>query len=101
MNKRREDKAIMMSKDHKINDPSERERLIASGTELFPNQNRINGLAVSRALGDHMIKSNFPGVTSEPHLSDVFQLRDTDDKLIIASDGVIFSPFYFYSLIFN
>ena len=85
----------MLSKDHKVSDPEERERLIREGTELFPNQTRLNGLAVSRALGDHLLKLNYPAVTCSPYISSPIQLQRSDDKLIVASDGVSFSLFSF------
>jgi len=85
----REGTSIMLSKDHKVNEASERQRLIDCGLDLNKGQNRINGLAVSRALGDHFIKANFAGVTAEPFLSEVYELvDDRDTMVIVASDGL-------------
>jgi hypothetical protein len=108
----------MMSEDHKANCPREQERMRQAGMQLHEGQSRINGkpilliivvffimrmpiyslrlfeyekkqgLAVSRALGDHFIKDNFPGFTGEPFISEPINLMDTDDKIVLASDGV-------------
>lgn len=83
----RDGKAVWLSVDHKVNDPEERDRLIKAGMQLSEGQSRINGLAVSRALGDHFVKEHYP-VTAEPFVSDPFELGDGDDKLIVASDGL-------------
>ena len=77
-----------MSVDHKVNNPSEQKRLIQAGLKINQGQNRINGLAVSRALGDHFIKQNFSGVTAEPYVSSAYALQESDSILIVASDGV-------------
>jgi len=85
----RNGKAIMLSFDHKVNEASERARLLEAGLELNEGATRINGLAVSRALGDHFIKDNFKGVTAEPYLSEPFVIQDGNDSiLIVASDGL-------------
>lgn len=84
----RDGTSIMLSKDHKVNEASERQRLLDAGLDLNKGQNRINGLAVSRALGDHFIKDNFAGVTAEPFLSKVYELNDSDSLLVVASDGL-------------
>ena len=110
----RDGKAITLSFDHKVNEASERKRLLEAGLQLNEGATRINGifiiffnlfsfisilisillkkkgLAVSRALGDHFVKDNFKGVTAEPYISPVYELQDvTDSILIVASDGVI------------
>eukprot|EP00011_Vannellida_sp_DIVA3-517-6-12_P004944 CAMPEP_0114636882 /NCGR_PEP_ID=MMETSP0168-20121206/17210_1 /TAXON_ID=95228 ORGANISM="Vannella sp., Strain DIVA3 517/6/12" /NCGR_SAMPLE_ID=MMETSP0168 /ASSEMBLY_ACC=CAM_ASM_000044 /LENGTH=815 /DNA_ID=CAMNT_0001848599 /DNA_START=271 /DNA_END=2718 /DNA_ORIENTATION=- len=83
----RNGKAIWLSVEHKVNDPAERERLLKAGMQLSEGQSRINGLAVSRALGDHFVKEHYP-VTAEPFISEPFVLEEGDDKLIVASDGL-------------
>ena len=82
-----------------MSSPEEQERLRNEGLKINPGQNRINGLAVSRALGDHFIKQNFNGVTAEPYISDPYLLEDNDSMMIVASDGVHF-PFLFCFLPF-
>ena len=69
-----------------------------AGMQLSEGQSRINGLAVSRALGDHFVKEHYP-VTAEPFVSDAYKLGESDDKLVVASDGVSFTFLwlYFYS----
>lgn len=87
----RNGKAQSLSKNHKVQDPSERKRMKLAGMKLAKGQNRINGLAVSRVLGDHFIKDNYPGVIAEPYTSKVYKIRETDTFCIIASDGVCIS----------
>lgn len=66
------------------------------GIQILPHQTRINGLAVSRAFGDHFIKNENLGVISEPYVSECIKLEPEDDILIIASDGVNFLFFIKY-----
>lgn len=84
----RNGKAQSLSKNHKVQDPSERKRMKLAGMKLAKGQNRINGLAVSRVLGDHFIKDNYPGVIAEPYTSKTYKIRESDTFCIIASDGV-------------
>jgi len=80
---------VPLSKDHKPTDAEERERIIASGSELTPTQTRVGGLAVSRALGDHFLKQEKLGVISEPFVSPVVSLGSSRKNiLIVASDGL-------------
>ena len=51
-------------------------------------QTRINGLAVTRALGDHFAKENGSGMIAEPSLSPVYKLTPEDEYFMLASDGV-------------
>ena len=73
-----------MSQDHKGTDFAEIERIKSGGGILFDG--RVGGsLAVTRALGDHSLKSN--GVIAKPYIQK--HLLKTGDKfLIIACDGV-------------
>ena len=82
-----------MSIDHKVDNPAEIRRMKDAGMKLNSGQNRINGLALARTLGDHFIKEKFPGVIADPFVSPVYELGDGDNLLILASDGV---SFYFY-----
>lgn len=70
--------------DHKPTDPAEAERVTAQGG-FVGRFGRVNGiLAISRALGDHMLKSV---VSASPYTSDTL-LTDEDDFIILACDGV-------------
>eukprot|EP01119_Soliformovum_irregulare_P020966 TRINITY_DN6865_c0_g1_i1.p1 TRINITY_DN6865_c0_g1~~TRINITY_DN6865_c0_g1_i1.p1 ORF type:complete len:613 (-),score=175.86 TRINITY_DN6865_c0_g1_i1:59-1897(-) len=79
---------VTMSVDHKPTNPSERERILASGIELNANATRLGGLAVSRALGDHFLKIENLGLTGVPYVSPPIQLEANDSILIVASDGL-------------
>lgn len=74
--------------DHKVDNPSEIQRMQESGMIINKNQNRINGLALSRTLGDHFIKEKFPCVTANPYISPLYKIEEGDSHLILASDGV-------------
>jgi serine/threonine protein phosphatase PrpC len=90
-NSSRNGQAVRISRDHKPNDEDEARRIVASGG-FVGNHNRVNGiLAVSRALGDHMLK---PFVSAEPTIS-VTNLKKSDLFMIIACDGV---RFYFLNV---
>jgi len=84
----RNDKCITLSQDHKPTIPSERERIQAMGIKLEPGQSRLNGLAVSRAFGDHFPKETRCGIISEPYVSPSYELTHKDTRLIVASDGL-------------
>jgi protein phosphatase PTC1 len=73
-----------LTKDHKPQDEEETKRIQAEGG-FVGNHGRVNGvLAVSRALGDHMLK---PFVSAEPHVTTT-RLKNSDLFMIIACDGV-------------
>merc|ERR1719487_3059820 len=75
--------------DHKATDPLEAKRVIEAGGHIF--NDRVNGmLAMTRALGDHMLKmpvlpndvvSNIPDITST-------DLSPQDSFVIVACDGL-------------
>ena len=48
------------------------------------------GLKVTRALGDLFAKQIESGVVNTPFVSDFIELKDSDEYLILASDGVCF-----------
>ncbi|KAG9391058.1 Protein phosphatase [Carpediemonas membranifera] len=74
---------IRLSRDHRIKDPAEAQRIRDNGG--FIAMNRVNGiLAVTRALGDHLLKEV---IVSEPDIS-VHTITDADKFLIIACDGL-------------
>lgn len=92
---------IPLSRDHKPEDPIEKERIVSCGgrVEPFTDSNgkpvgplriwlkneEIPGLAMSRSIGD--IVACRAGVNGEPELKEVF-LTPADKMVIIASDGV-------------
>eukprot|EP01133_Synstelium_polycarpum_P011927 gene11927-13895_t len=84
----RNGKAIEMTFDHKASHPLEKKRMIESGIPVSENQTRINGIAVSRSLGNHFIKDQNIGMISEPHVSLPYLLDENDTFLVMASDGV-------------
>lgn len=75
--------AARLSVDHKPCDPDEAARVADAGA--FVCGGRVNGcLAVSRALGDHAMKS---AVVSDPHITEVV-LTEQHRFLILACDGL-------------
>lgn len=82
-------KAIELSKDHKPNCSSERQRIEKLGGVVYDGY--LNGqLSVARALGDWHMKgpkgSSFP-LSSEPELHETI-LTDEDEFLLLACDGL-------------
>merc|ERR1719281_2205288 len=75
--------------DHKATDPLEAKRVIEAGGKII--NDRVNGmLAMTRALGDHLLKmpilpndvvSNVPDITST-------DLSEQDSFIILACDGL-------------
>lgn len=84
----RKNKAVELTEDHHPNYPKEIARLAKLGIEINPGQTRLNGLAVSRALGDHFPKSTDCGIVGVPSVSAPCKLKDSDSHLILASDGL-------------
>jgi len=85
----RNGQAVALTVDHKVTTPSERARVEALGIELGERATRIpGGLAVSRALGDHFLKSENTGLISEPFVSEVFSLGTEDTFVVLASDAL-------------
>lgn len=85
-------RAVALSRDHKPNDPAERERIVAAGG--FVEYNRVNGnLALSRALGDFFFKKNsdLPEneqiVSAEPEVQ-MTEVTEDWDFLLLACDGI-------------
>eukprot|EP01127_Copromyxa_protea_P003187 TRINITY_DN13047_c0_g1_i1.p1 TRINITY_DN13047_c0_g1~~TRINITY_DN13047_c0_g1_i1.p1 ORF type:complete len:720 (-),score=227.49 TRINITY_DN13047_c0_g1_i1:184-2343(-) len=85
---RRNGKAIGLTEEHKPTSKSERERMKAMGVVLGTGQTRLNGLAVSRAFGNHFPKSQNIGMISEPYVSKAYPLSKKDTKFVLASDGL-------------
>jgi serine/threonine protein phosphatase PrpC len=74
--------AMRLTVDHKPNLPEERKRIEEAGGWI--NEKRVNGvLAISRALGDHMLKSNNV-ITAVPYVFEL-ELTDNEDYLILVS----------------
>jgi serine/threonine protein phosphatase PrpC len=87
-----------LTRDHKPDDPEERERIEACGGFVCPPHEEglssrvyldpeftMIGLAMSRSIGDHAVKK--VGVTADPEVL-VFDVEDNDCFMVMASDGV-------------
>lgn len=76
-------KALRCTVDHKATDKSEMERVKAAGGAVI--YGRVNGfISVSRALGDHCIKSL---VISDPYLR-TYERTPSDEFMVICCDGI-------------
>ena len=76
--------AKILSKDHKLDNIKERERIIKNGGII--NDGRIFGeIILSRAFGDWQFKDF--GLLSFPHVSKI-EITEDDHYVIMASDGV-------------
>jgi serine/threonine protein phosphatase PrpC len=84
----RNDTVLYATKDHKPDAPNEADRIKhAGGTVYHHGVARLNGVAVSRALGDHKIKKMTPGaLIAQPDIAIV--PVQPNDTIIIACDGV-------------
>jgi len=80
--------AVRLTKDHKLGDDDEKARMMNIGVSVTEGQTRINGLAVSRALGDRFAKSTNSGIIAVPYVSEVIKLTDADRYIVVASDGL-------------
>ncbi|EEY56002.1 protein phosphatase 2C, putative [Phytophthora infestans T30-4] len=82
----RSGKASVLTSDHKPNRPDERRRIQElGGSVVFWGVWRVEGiLAVSRAIGDRMLK---PFVVAEPEVKK-FTRTEEDRYVVLASDGV-------------
>jgi len=79
--------AERLSLDHKCTNQQEADRILAI-PGAFIKEERVNGLiAVTRAFGDHNMKSGADYLLIEPHCISV-ELLPTDKFLILACDGV-------------
>jgi len=82
----RDKKAVALTIDHKPTLPEETKRIRAAGGDV--RGKRVNGvLAVSRALGDHLMLKENDVVSASPYVTTT-ELTDLDDYLILACDGV-------------
>ncbi len=79
------DTVHVLSHDHKPDDPEEQARIEkAGGTVYTYGVPRVQGLAVSRSLGDTDGKE----IIAQPYIAHEIQLPDGNSRLIIASDGI-------------
>jgi serine/threonine protein phosphatase PrpC len=60
---------------------------------MTEGKTRLNGLAVSRSLGDHFAKDCGSGIIADPYISECIKLGPLDSHVVIASDGVISEVF--------
>ena len=75
---------MRLSKDDRIDDPSEKERIAKEGGVIY--NGRIYGiLMLSRCFGDWGIKNY--GVSCKPHIAKI-EINDDDLFLVMATDGV-------------
>jgi len=72
---------VSLSVDHKVSSFEEKERIRKCGIEVNENQTRINGMAVSRTLGDSFLKKTQSGIISEPFISKPILLNSSDSIL--------------------
>jgi serine/threonine protein phosphatase PrpC len=81
-------KAVFATKDHKPDDKSEKARIEAAGGDvsLYAGAWRVNGLAMSRSLGDKLHHN--VGVLCTPDVIKVSLNASPARFLILASDGV-------------
>lgn len=81
-----------LTEAHKVSSESERRRLRALGVALRPGENRLGGLSLSRALGDHFLKQGGEatcGLIAAPHCSAVHALAAGEQAFcVLASDGL-------------
>eukprot|EP01006_Ploeotia_vitrea_P003783 TRINITY_DN113224_c0_g1_i1.p2 TRINITY_DN113224_c0_g1~~TRINITY_DN113224_c0_g1_i1.p2 ORF type:complete len:482 (+),score=284.97 TRINITY_DN113224_c0_g1_i1:25-1446(+) len=78
--------AHRLTVDHKPTLPEERKRIEANNG-FIGRANRVNGmLAISRALGDHILKHN-DIITAVPYQQTI-ELTENDDYLLLCCDGV-------------
>lgn len=75
-----------LSVDHVATDPEEVRRVQRDGGHVVGN--RVGGsLAITRALGDHVLKGEDGGVTAEPHMV-LHRVGSADRFVVMASDGI-------------
>jgi protein phosphatase PTC1 len=80
--------SVRLTVDHKPSMTEEKERMRLAGIEISDNQTRINGLAVSRSLGNHFVKEQKIGMIATPYIGECIEILPTDTHLIVASDGL-------------
>ncbi|EKX47026.1 hypothetical protein GUITHDRAFT_106939 [Guillardia theta CCMP2712] len=87
----RQGRYLRVSEDHKPDRPDERKAVEARGGHvIFRGTYRVAGptaLAVSRAIGDILMKEPRKLVTSDPEIKTI-ELLPQDEFLVMASDGL-------------
>ena len=79
-----------LTANHNPKEESERLRIRSEGIEIRDDQTRLNGVAVSRALGDFFVKDMAVGMSAKPDVTEAIVLDDSEHSyLIVASDGVM------------
>ncbi|KAI2500043.1 Sigma factor PP2C-like phosphatase [Fragilaria crotonensis] len=80
--------AVDMTRDHKPGDERERARIENMGEQIewdnYGKIHRVKNLSLSRAIGDRFAK---PTVSGEAEIQ-LFPLREDDEFIVLASDGV-------------
>jgi len=81
----------VLSETHRPTNENEERRVKAEGGRITGERNkRLNGrLAVTRALGDHLMKKTTKGLISVPFVQDVITISDSiQTTIVLASDGL-------------
>ena len=82
---------IFATRDHKPDRWDEKERISLAGGKIAceSRTSRINGLAISRSIGDHKHKKNKLGqIIAEPEYTKIELSVEDSDFILIASDGL-------------
>jgi len=80
-----------LSETHRPTNENEEKRVKAEGGRITGERNkRLNGrLAVTRALGDHLMKKTTKGLISVPFVQDIVTVEDNvQSVIVVASDGL-------------
>ena len=78
---------ITLSQDHKVSSEVEQERLASTLPNFVKGQQRINGISISRCLGNHFVKSEQTGMIATPYISEIVEVS-SGDEIIVCSDGI-------------
>jgi serine/threonine protein phosphatase PrpC len=81
----------VLSETHRPTNELEEKRVKSEGGRITGERNkRLNGrLAVTRALGDHLMKKTTKGLTSTPFVQDIVTVDDSAMSVVVmASDGL-------------
>ena len=91
--KKEQSTIITLSEDHKVTSPIEQQRFKEMGIQMVEGQKRINGVSISRCLGNHFVKQLNVGMIGTPYISDIIEL-ESGDEIIVCSDGIwdVISP---------
>ncbi|KAG8370135.1 hypothetical protein BUALT_Bualt14G0085900 [Buddleja alternifolia] len=83
-----EGKQMKMTEDHRITSYSERVRFQALGAPVRDGEARICGINLARMLGDKFLKEQDARFSSEPYISEVVHINQSNNGFaILASDG--------------